>query len=121
MTMLIWQTCGTTASLSNLFPMTNQACRIIWLFRGGSTTGLIPGLRPINERRRYPEALLCNDISDWLSARLESALDHWIMWLTGIAWRRCTTDMNRSAYVIIMIADDLAPNGARPSASIMLT
>ena len=33
----------------------------------------------------------------------------------------CTTELNRSAYVIIMIADDLVPNGARPSASIMLT
>ena len=33
-------------------------------------TGLILGLHPANERRRY----FCNDVSHWLGANLESAL-----------------------------------------------
>ena len=34
-------------------------------------SGLIPGLRPANERRRY---FVMNDVSHWLGTNLESAL-----------------------------------------------
>ena len=49
-------------------------CRPVIVIK--SNTGLILGLRPANERRRYfvPTALLCTDVSHWLGASLESAL-----------------------------------------------
>ena len=67
---------------------------------GMCITGLIPGLRSANERRRY----FCNDVSHWLGASLESAL-YPIMVLNRS--QRWTSDCAKNAKCYGYIVDKL--------------